>query len=53
LLELHCWFHRNVVFSALIHGTDMAGWKTVLKNFHLPYLPPYVNEVNQKHCAGG
>lgn len=30
LLGLHCWFHRNVVFSALIRGTDLTGWKTAL-----------------------
>jgi hypothetical protein len=30
LLGLHCWFHRNVVFSALIRGADLQGWKTVL-----------------------
>ncbi len=30
LLGLHCWFHRNVVFSALIRGADLCGWKTAL-----------------------
>ncbi|MDR1245438.1 MAG: winged helix DNA-binding domain-containing protein [Clostridiales Family XIII bacterium] len=30
LLGLHCWFHRNVAFSALIRGADIAGWKTAL-----------------------
>ncbi len=30
LLGLHCWFHRNVVFSALIRGADIAGWKHAL-----------------------
>lgn len=30
LLGLHCWFHRNVVFSALIRGADLQGWKTTL-----------------------
>ncbi|MDR1821991.1 MAG: winged helix DNA-binding domain-containing protein, partial [Oscillospiraceae bacterium] len=30
LLGLHCWFHRNVVFSALIRGADISGWKTAL-----------------------
>lgn len=30
LLGLHCWFHRNVAFSALIRGADLAGWKTAL-----------------------
>ena len=30
LLGLHCWFHRNVVFSALIRGADLVGWKAVL-----------------------
>lgn len=30
LLGLHCWFHRNVVFSALIRGADLYGWKTAL-----------------------
>ncbi len=27
LLGLHCWFHRNVAFSALIRGADITGWK--------------------------
>ncbi len=27
LLGLHCWFHRNVVFSALVRGADITGWK--------------------------
>ena len=30
LLGLHCWFHRNVPFSALIRGADIRGWKTRL-----------------------
>ena len=30
LLGMHCWFHRNVAFSALIRGADLAGWKTAL-----------------------
>ena len=30
LLGLHCWFHRNVAFSALIRGADLMGWRTVL-----------------------
>lgn len=30
LLGLHCWFHRNVVFSALIRGASLTGWKTAL-----------------------
>lgn len=30
LLGLHCWFHRNVVFSALIRGADITGWKSAL-----------------------
>jgi hypothetical protein len=30
LLGLHCWFHRNVMFSALIRGADLQGWKTAL-----------------------
>jgi len=30
LLGLHCWFHRNVAFSALIRGADLAGWKHAL-----------------------
>ena len=30
LLGLHCWFHRNVAFSALIRGADLMGWKTSL-----------------------
>ncbi len=30
LLGLHCWFHRNVAFSALIRGAGLAGWKTSL-----------------------
>ena len=30
LLGLHCWFHRNVVFSALIRGADLMGWKHAL-----------------------
>lgn len=30
LLGLHCWFHRNVAFSALIRGAQLAGWKAAL-----------------------
>lgn len=30
LLGLHCWFHRNVAFSALIRGANLKGWKTAL-----------------------
>ncbi|MDR1541166.1 MAG: winged helix DNA-binding domain-containing protein [Clostridiales bacterium] len=30
LLGLHCWFHRNVAFSALIRGAGLMGWKTAL-----------------------
>ena len=30
LLGLHCWFHRNVAFSALIRGAELTGWKTAL-----------------------
>jgi hypothetical protein len=30
LLGLHCWFHRNVAFSALIRGADITGWKHAL-----------------------
>lgn len=30
LLGLHCWFHRNVTFSALIRGAELSGWKTLL-----------------------
>jgi len=30
LLGLHCWFHRNVAFSALIRGADLTGWKNAL-----------------------
>jgi hypothetical protein len=30
LLGLHSWFYRNVAFSALIRGADIAGWKTSL-----------------------
>ena len=30
LLGLHCWFHRNVVFSALIRGAELTGWKYAL-----------------------
>ena len=30
LLGLHCWFHRNVAFSALIRGADLIGWKYAL-----------------------
>jgi hypothetical protein len=30
LLGLHCWFHRNVAFSALIRGAELRGWKHAL-----------------------
>lgn len=30
LLGLHCWFHRNVAFSALIRGAKLMGWKNAL-----------------------
>ena len=30
LLGLHCWFSRNVAFSALIRGAGLTGWKTAL-----------------------
>lgn len=30
LLGLHCWFHRNVAFSALIRGCGLTGWKDAL-----------------------
>ena len=30
LLGLHCWFHRNVAFSALIRGAELSGWKHAL-----------------------
>lgn len=30
LLGLHCWFHRNVAFSALIRGAKLMGWKNEL-----------------------
>lgn len=30
LLGLHCWFHRNVAFSALIRGCGLTGWKNAL-----------------------
>ncbi len=30
LMGLHSWFYRNVPFSALIRGADIAGWKTGL-----------------------
>ena len=30
LMGLHCWFHRNVVFSALIRGADLMNWKHAL-----------------------
>lgn len=30
LLGLHCWFHRDVVFSALIRGAEITGWKHAL-----------------------
>jgi len=30
LLGLHCWFHRNVAFSAVIRGAELTGWRTAL-----------------------
>ena len=30
LMGLHCWFHRNVAFSALIRGAGIRGWRTAL-----------------------
>lgn len=30
IMGLHCWFSRNVPFSALIRGADIASWKTKL-----------------------
>jgi len=30
LMGMHCWFHRNVVFSGLIRGADLMNWKTRL-----------------------
>jgi hypothetical protein len=30
LLGLHCWFARNVAFSARIRGAEVAGWKRAL-----------------------
>jgi len=30
LLGIHCWFHRNVAFSAIIRGAGLAGWKSAL-----------------------
>jgi len=30
LLGLHCWFYRNVAFSAVIRGASLMGWKTAL-----------------------
>ena len=30
LMGMHCWFHRNVAFSAVIRGAGLAGWKTAL-----------------------
>lgn len=30
LLGLHCWFHRNVVFSGCIRGADLTDWKNEL-----------------------
>ena len=30
LLGLHCWFYRNVAFSALIRGAGLIGWKNAL-----------------------
>ncbi|MCL2742080.1 MAG: winged helix DNA-binding domain-containing protein [Oscillospiraceae bacterium] len=30
LIGMHCWFHRNVAFSALIRGAALPGWKSAL-----------------------
>ena len=30
LMGLHCWFARNVVFSAAIRGARISGWKQAL-----------------------
>lgn len=30
LMGLHCWFHRNVAFSAVIRGADLMNWKHAL-----------------------
>ena len=30
LMGLHCWFHRNVAFSALIRGAGINGWEHAL-----------------------
>jgi len=30
LLGMHCWFHRNVLFSAVIRGAGLMGWKHAL-----------------------
>lgn len=30
LMGLHCWFHRNVAFSAVIRGADLTDWKHAL-----------------------
>lgn len=30
LMGLHCWFHRNVAFSALIRGANLVGWRSAL-----------------------
>lgn len=30
LLGMHCWFHRNAAFSAVIRGAELTGWKTAL-----------------------
>lgn len=30
LLGLHCWFHRNVAFSAILRGANLANWKRSL-----------------------
>jgi len=30
LMGLHCWFHRNVAFSALIRGASISGWRYAL-----------------------
>ena len=30
LIGMHCWFSRNVAFSALIRGASLSGWKHAL-----------------------
>jgi hypothetical protein len=30
LIGMHCWFSRNVAFSALIRGAELEGWKYAL-----------------------